>query len=87
MRAAVSAGLISESDADVLMAAWYLASRIRSALTLWGSPSSDMLPIDRFDLDGVARLMGYPAHSAAMLEEDYLSATRRARAAFERLFF
>ena len=87
MRAAVEIGLVSQSDADVLMAAWYLASRIRSALTLWGSPTSDMLPIDRFDLDGIARLMGYPAHSAAVLEEDYLSATRRARTAFERLFF
>lgn len=87
MSAAVDASLVSRTDADVLMAAWNLASRIRSACTLWGVSTSDMLPLDRGDLDGVARLLGYPPNSAARLEEDYLSATRRARSTFERLFY
>ena len=87
MSAAVDASLVRRTDADVLMAAWSLASRIRSACTLWGASTSDMLPLDRGDLDGIARLLGYPPNSAARLEEDYLSATRRARSTFERLFF
>jgi glutamate-ammonia-ligase adenylyltransferase len=87
MSAAVDASLVSRTDADVLMAAWEIASRIRSACTLWGVSTSDMLPLDRGDLDGIARLLGYPPNSAARLEEDYLSATRRARSTFERLFF
>jgi glutamate-ammonia-ligase adenylyltransferase len=87
MSAAVHASLVSSTDADVLMAAWEIASRIRSACTLWGVSTSDMLPLDRGDLDGIARLLGYPPNSAARLEEDYLSATRRARSTFERLFY
>jgi glutamate-ammonia-ligase adenylyltransferase len=87
MNALVEAGLVSSVDAETLMVAWRLASRIRSAITLWGSGASDVLPMDRFDLDGIARLLGYPPHSAAQLEEDYLSATRRARSTFERLFY
>ena len=87
MSAAVHASLVSSTDADVLMAAWEIAARIRSACTLWGVSTSDMLPLDRGDLDGIARLLGYPPNSAARLEEDYLSATRRARSTFERLFY
>ena len=87
MSAAVDASLVNRADADVLMTAWNLASRIRSACTLWGVSTSDMLPLDRGDLDGIARLLGYPPNSAARLEEDYLSATRRARSTFERLFY
>lgn len=87
MDALVEAGFISAMDAQTLMSAWRLASRIRSAITLWGNGGSDMLPTDRFDLDGVARLLGYAPHSATELEDDYLSATRRARAIFEKLFY
>lgn len=87
LRAAVEAEMLSHADYETLKTAWELSSRIRSALTIWGSPSSDILPEDRFDLDGVARLVGYPARSAATFEEDFLSATRRARACFERLFY
>lgn len=87
MNALVETGLVSSVDAETLMTAWRLASRIRSAITLWGSGASDTLPTDRFDLDGIARLLGYPPRSAAQLEEDYLSATRRARSTFERLFY
>ena len=87
MSALVEANFVSTQDAETLMTAWRLASRIRSAITLWGSGTSDMLPTDRFDLDGIARLLDYASNNAATLEEDYLSATRRARTAFERLFY
>ncbi|CAD5998995.1 Glutamine synthetase adenylyl-L-tyrosine phosphorylase / Glutamine synthetase adenylyl transferase [Agreia sp. COWG] len=83
----VGAGLISDDDASTLRSAWTLASRARSAVTLWANKSSDVLPSDRKALEGIARLLEYPPGSATALEEDYLATTRRARAVFERLFY
>ncbi|HEY0247755.1 MAG TPA: bifunctional [glutamine synthetase] adenylyltransferase/[glutamine synthetase]-adenylyl-L-tyrosine phosphorylase [Gryllotalpicola sp.] len=87
LQAAVEAGLVDETDAERLRAAWIFASRARSALTLWTDRTSDVLPVDRGQLDGVARLLEYPPRSASRLEEDYLAVTRRARAVFERGFY
>ncbi|MFC4244456.1 bifunctional [glutamine synthetase] adenylyltransferase/[glutamine synthetase]-adenylyl-L-tyrosine phosphorylase [Gryllotalpicola reticulitermitis] len=87
LQAATAAGLVDETDAERLRAAWVFASRARSAMTLWTAKTSDVLPSDRGQLDGVARLMGYRPHSASRLEEDYLAVTRRARAVFERGFY
>ncbi len=84
---ACSAGLVSEADADTLRAAWMLASRARSAITLWTNKTSDVLPRDRVQLEAVARLMEYPPGSANRLEDEYLAVTRRARAVFERLYY
>lgn len=84
---AVDAGLIEREDAETLRAAWILASRARSALTLWLDKTTDVLPVERAQLEGVARIMGYPPGSASALEHDYLAATRRARAVFERGFY
>lgn len=85
--AAVDAQLVSASDAERLRAAWVIASRARSALTLWSAKTSDVLPTDRPQLEGVARLMGYPSGGASRLEEDYLRTTRLARQVFERGFY
>ncbi len=87
LTAAVDAQLVSAGDADRLRAAWLIASRARSALTLWSAKTGDVLPIDRPQLEGVARLMGYPAGGASRLEEDYLRTTRLARQVFERGFY
>ncbi|MCL2516449.1 MAG: bifunctional [glutamine synthetase] adenylyltransferase/[glutamine synthetase]-adenylyl-L-tyrosine phosphorylase [Microbacteriaceae bacterium] len=87
LQAATEAGLVDEADAERLHAAWVFASRARSAMTLWTAKTSDVLPVDRVQLDGVARLMGYPRRSASRLEEEYLGVTRRARAVFERGFY
>ena len=87
LTAAVDAQLVSAADADRLRAAWIIASRARSALTLWSAKTGDVLPIDRPQLEGVARLMGYPAGGASRLEEDYLRTTRLARQVFERGFY
>jgi len=86
LSACVQAGLIESHDARVLQEAWILASRVRSASVLWANKRSDVLPNDRRALDGIARILEYPAHSATALEQDYLAFTRRARAVFERLF-
>jgi len=85
--ACVQAGLIEAHDARVLEEAWLLSSRIRSASMLWSNKRSDVLPIDRKQLEGMARILEYPRGSASKLEEDYLAFTRRARMVFERVFF
>ena len=87
LTAAVDARLVGPVDADRLRAAWLMASRARSALTLWSARTSDVLPIDRPQLEGVARLMGYPAGGASQFEENYLRTTRLARQVFERGFY
>ena len=87
LEAAVDAGLVAETDAATLRAAWEFASRARSAITLWTNRTSDVLPADRVQLEGIARVLEYPPNSANALEEDYLAVTRRARAVFERLFY
>ena len=87
LSAAVDAGLLKAPDAEQLREAWLLASRVRSAITLWTARTSDVLPTDRRQLEGIARLLGYPPRSATRLEEDYLRATRRSRKVFERVFY
>ncbi len=87
LEAAVRHGFVDPADARVLRAAWIFASRARSALTLWLDRTTDVLPVERSQLEGVARIMGYPPGSATRLEDDYLQVTRRARAVFERGFY
>jgi glutamate-ammonia-ligase adenylyltransferase len=87
LAACIELGLLDAADGDRLREAWILASRARSAVTLWLNKTSDLLPSERKALDGVARLLGYPRGSASQLEEEYLAVTRRARAVFERNFY
>ncbi|WOQ70727.1 bifunctional [glutamine synthetase] adenylyltransferase/[glutamine synthetase]-adenylyl-L-tyrosine phosphorylase [Microbacterium limosum] len=87
LSAAVDAGLVPASAGERLAEAWHLATRLRSANTLLSGQTSDVLPTDRRQLDGIGRILDYPPRSASALEEDYFRATRRARRVFERLFF
>jgi glutamate-ammonia-ligase adenylyltransferase len=87
LSAVVEEGLVPAEDASRLRDAWLLASRARSAITLWSSKTADVLPTDRQQLDGVARLLEYPPGSASQLEEDYLRTTRLARHVFELEFY
>lgn len=87
LRMLTANGLVSEADEKTLLTAWLMASRVRTALTLFGAKNTDLLPSDRETLEGAARLMGYPAGSASLLEEEYLRETRHSRAVFERLFY
>lgn len=87
MAIAVQREFISPKDADKLMAAWRLASRVRNANTLVLGKASDTIPSDVRDIAAVSRVLGYqPGHSSDMLE-DYFRTTRRARKVFDRLFF
>ncbi|WP_314425350.1 bifunctional [glutamine synthetase] adenylyltransferase/[glutamine synthetase]-adenylyl-L-tyrosine phosphorylase [uncultured Microbacterium sp.] len=85
--AAVDAGFVPSDAAELLREAWLLSSRLRSAITLYTNKTSDVLPTEPRDLDAVGRLLGYPDRSASVLEDDYLGVTRRARRAFEDLFY
>jgi glutamate-ammonia-ligase adenylyltransferase len=87
LEAAREAELLTASEVRTLREAWLFASRTRSALMLWTSKTSDVLPRDRAQLEGVARLLGYSPGSASRLEDDYLRVTRRARHVFEERFY
>ncbi len=87
LAAATEARLIAQVDAQILDVAWRLASRLRNATVLWRGRPSDAMPSNVRDLDGVARIVGYPPGSASELEEDHQRATRRARAVVERVFY
>ncbi|MBE1535108.1 bifunctional [glutamine synthetase] adenylyltransferase/[glutamine synthetase]-adenylyl-L-tyrosine phosphorylase [Actinomadura algeriensis] len=84
--AAARAGLLDPDDAEVLAAAWKLATRIRGAVMLVRGRASDLLPTDnRSDRSAVARVLGH-ATSGDLLE-DHRRCTRRARAVVERVFY
>ncbi|ROR71822.1 bifunctional [glutamine synthetase] adenylyltransferase/[glutamine synthetase]-adenylyl-L-tyrosine phosphorylase [Bogoriella caseilytica] len=89
--ALVAAELVSAEDAEVLTAAWRLASRIRDARVLATGRATgrgvDVLPHEVPELESVARLMGHRAGGRLELEESWLRAARRARAVAERLFY
>lgn len=87
LHAAADAGLIPRDAAQVLAAAWRLASRLRSANTLLSGRTSDVLPVDRRRLDGIGRILNYPPRSASAVEEDWMAASRRARKVFTALFY
>ncbi len=87
LRAATDEGFLTAKEAATLRAAWVFASRVRSAMTLWTVRTTDVLPVDRPQLEGIARLMEYPPGSASRLEDDYLRVTRLARRVFERRFY
>ncbi len=87
LHAARDAGLVAAADAAVLEQAWILASRVRNAVVLFRGRPSDSLPTGVRELDGVARLVGYPPASVVTFDDDYQRVTRRARNVVDRLFY
>ena len=84
---AVSAGLLDPGDGRDLAAAWRLVSRVRNALTLVRGKPGDTLPSDARERAAVALLLGHEPGHAGDLENDYMRATRRARAIVDRVFW
>ena len=84
---AVKQEFLDPEEASLLRESWTFASQLRSALKLWSGRSSDTLPTDRSDLEGIAGILGMPEGRTTELEERWFSASRRARAVFERRFF
>ncbi|MFV0464031.1 MAG: bifunctional [glutamine synthetase] adenylyltransferase/[glutamine synthetase]-adenylyl-L-tyrosine phosphorylase [Nostocoides sp.] len=87
MDAAVAAGILPEATAEVLRQAWELASELRNAATLWRGKSTDTLPTDTVDANGVARVLGMPPGSGQELGETYLRQARHARTAIMSVFY
>ncbi|WP_017572670.1 [protein-PII] uridylyltransferase family protein, partial [Nocardiopsis halotolerans] len=96
LRAAVAHGLLDEEDGAVLEPAWRLASRVRGMVMLVRGRGGDSLPSDLRLRAALAGAMGYSSGEdeegvwegpAEQLTEDYLRATRRARAVMERVFY
>ncbi|MGL5858067.1 MAG: bifunctional [glutamine synthetase] adenylyltransferase/[glutamine synthetase]-adenylyl-L-tyrosine phosphorylase [Angustibacter sp.] len=87
LRVAAEAGVLTGQDADVLADAWTQASRLRNAAVLSRGRPTDVLPSDVRELDGIARVVGYPPGQAAQLVEDHARRSRRARAVVERVFY
>ncbi|WP_035805774.1 bifunctional [glutamine synthetase] adenylyltransferase/[glutamine synthetase]-adenylyl-L-tyrosine phosphorylase [Kitasatospora mediocidica] len=85
--AAHDAGLLAVEDAEVLDAAWVLASRVRSAVMLVRGRPGDSFPGEARELAGVARYLGYGEGHSGELVDDYRRTTRRARSVVERLFY
>jgi [glutamine synthetase] adenylyltransferase / [glutamine synthetase]-adenylyl-L-tyrosine phosphorylase len=87
LQAARDEGLIASQDAEPLVAAWRLASRIRNAVMLVRGKPSDSVPTAQPELGAVARLLGYAPDASQDLVQDYRRAARRARTVMERLFY
>ena len=87
LQAAVKLGLIDADDARTLVAAWQFASAVRSAEKLWSGKSTDALPSNRDELEGIARVLGYERSQTTQLEERWFSLSRKSRKVFEREFY
>ncbi|MBL3700396.1 bifunctional [glutamine synthetase] adenylyltransferase/[glutamine synthetase]-adenylyl-L-tyrosine phosphorylase [Leucobacter luti] len=87
LAAAVDRELIAPDDAEHLAESWRFASSVRSALKLWNGRSSDALPTDRNELEGIANVLGMPRRRTSELEERWFAVSRRARGVVEREFF
>jgi len=85
------AGLLAGPDAEILLNAWDLATRIRAGNTLATGRMSgvklDVLPRDSAELSALAAILGYGSGGLTALEEDWLRAARQARNVMERAFW
>jgi glutamate-ammonia-ligase adenylyltransferase len=87
LRAAAEAGLLAQTDADTLLAAWQLATKARNVLTLVRGKQVDQLPSSGRELAAVARTLGRSADDdPGEVLDEYRRTTRRARAVVERFF-
>jgi len=85
LQRATALKLIPLADAATLSDSWRLATQIRNAIMLVKSRPSDEIPRDARDLLAVAQVLGY--ESGGALLDTWQRQSRRARSAFERLFF
>jgi len=85
--ATVVAGLLDETDASALRAAWLLASRIRNAIMLLRGRAGDSLPTDARELSSLAEVLGYAKGESSLLVEEYRRRTRLARQVMDHVFW
>ncbi|RHW23864.1 bifunctional [glutamine synthetase] adenylyltransferase/[glutamine synthetase]-adenylyl-L-tyrosine phosphorylase [Nocardioides immobilis] len=87
LAAATEAGLLDSDDAEVLTAAWRDVSRVRNAATLARGKPVEQMPRPSRERRAVAGILGYPLDQSDAMVNDYLRATRRARAVVDRVFW
>jgi glutamate-ammonia-ligase adenylyltransferase len=87
LEAARSAGLIDDSDAETLTAAWRLATQVRNALVLSRGKPTDSIPAVLREVVGIARLVGYSPSQSGDFLDTYRRVTRRSRGVVERVFY
>jgi glutamate-ammonia-ligase adenylyltransferase len=87
LRVAADTGLLARTDAEILLAAWQLATKTRNVLTLVRGKQVDQLPTSGRELAAVAAALGHPAgDDPGQVLDEYRRTTRRARAVVERSF-
>jgi glutamate-ammonia-ligase adenylyltransferase len=86
LAAAADAGLLEPQDAALLDEAWTHTSLLRNGITIVRGRTGDQVPTDAKELAGIARYLGEDIDSETLLDTHRRRA-RRARAAFERLFY
>ena len=87
LAAAQEAGLLEDSDAQTLIAAWRQVSRIRNAVTLVRGKPGDEMPRDARERAAVASILGYPPGASDEMVNDHLRCTRLARVVVDRVFW
>jgi [glutamine synthetase] adenylyltransferase / [glutamine synthetase]-adenylyl-L-tyrosine phosphorylase len=86
--AGADAGLLTREQAELLTAAWRLATRVRNALMLVRDKAEDQLPHQGVALNAVGRAMGYPPGcDPGQVVDDYRRIARRARRVVEDIFY
>jgi [glutamine synthetase] adenylyltransferase / [glutamine synthetase]-adenylyl-L-tyrosine phosphorylase len=86
LEALKTSGIVPAEDIQRLAEGWLIASRCRSAEVLASDKRTDQLPSDIRQLEAMARILEYLPGESQLLEEAYLSVTRKARISFEKLF-
>ncbi|XCB29946.1 hypothetical protein RQN30_00205 [Arcanobacterium hippocoleae] len=91
LTAASTAGLLTETDSQVLQEAWILASNLRDANFLGtgrGQASKvDVIPLDVNEFAAVAAIIGYSRERRKDLYDDYLRLARKSREIMVRVFY
>ena len=86
LSAAARAGLLDAEDAALLDEAWTHTSLLRNAIAVVRGRPGDQVPTDARELAGIARYLSAEVDSE-MLLDTHRRLARRARTAFERLFY
>ena len=86
LTAAARAGLLDAEDASLLDEAWTHTSLLRNGIAIVRGRPGDQVPTAAKELAGIARYLGEEVDSE-MLLDTHRRRARRARAAFERLFY
>ena len=87
LQAAAEADLLSDDDAETLITAWRMVTRVRNGLILARGRGGDQFPRGPLERKGVAGVLGYQLDEPESMVDDYMRATRHARTVVDRVFW